>query len=118
MGRKPDLARREQARRLRARGLTLQQLAVRLGVTRQGAAYLLQDVVRQKPPAHCRQCAAPLHPVALPRDDRKVYCPGCLARHEEASLAERLRSLRVAAGLSQYELARRLGVVLNLVSVW
>src|SRR4051812_37161205 len=35
-----------------------------------------------------------------------------------ASIAERPRCLHMVAGLSQYELARRVGVTLNLVSFW
>jgi transcriptional regulator with XRE-family HTH domain len=39
-----------------------------------------------------------------------VLCPGCLGRQPGATFGQRLRACRLAAGLSQGELARRSGI--------
>jgi transcriptional regulator with XRE-family HTH domain len=62
------------------------------------------------PPVRCRACAAPV--VARPdsRARGPVYCRACLSARPDVPLRDRLRSLRVAAGLSQRALAERIGL--------
>jgi transcriptional regulator with XRE-family HTH domain len=112
-GRKPDTARRKRAASLYARGLSLAQVGARLGCTRQTAHYLLRAAgvkTRWEVPVLCACCGAlvaQVHPTA-PVDDS--YCGPCLAARPDAPFGVRLRSRRLAAGLTQGGLARRAGV--------
>ncbi len=108
-GRPPDTARRALAAKLRAAGLTLQQVGERLGITRQAARYLLQPKAQAKPlDLRCAACRAALNPAgALARDVGKALCLACLARTPGAPFWQRLKSYRLAAGLSRAELADR-----------
>jgi transcriptional regulator with XRE-family HTH domain len=109
-GRKPNQERRRQAPRLRAEGLTLEEIGNRLGVCRQGAAYLLAPL-REPPAVDCRRCGAALNsPGATSRDAGKALSLPCVGKCPEASFGERLKAFRLAAGLSQSELARKAGV--------
>jgi hypothetical protein len=66
---------RRKAQRLRAHGLTLEEIGRRLGITKQGAAYLLQP----RPPVRCRACDTDINRAgAMARDDREVFCLLCL----------------------------------------
>ena len=97
---------RRKAKRLRAHGLTLEKIGRRLGITKQGAAYLLQP----RPPVRCRGCDAAINRTgALARDDRNVFCLPCLKRTEGVSAGVVLRSLRLAAGLTVKGLTERSG---------
>jgi DNA-binding XRE family transcriptional regulator len=44
------------------------------------------------------------------RTNGAAYCLGCLARHADASFADRLKAHRLAAGLTLMGLAERVGV--------
>jgi hypothetical protein len=44
------------------------------------------------------------------RTNGAPYCLGCLARHPEATFADRLKAHRLAAGLTLMGLAERIGV--------
>lgn len=116
-------ARYHEAARLRAQGLTLREIAERLGVSRQAVHALLvywerdnrgpdQPVVRS---IHCRACGGVVGevPPAFARYDGQVYCRRCLAKRPELPLPERLRSLRVAAGLSMTDLDIKAGLRLS-----
>jgi transcriptional regulator with XRE-family HTH domain len=111
-GRRPDARRRARARRLRARGLTLAEVAQALGVSRQRAHQLLRDKPRlsRRRPVPCAGCGQSLGPAARPEDAAEGLCPPCLARRPGAPLAVRARSLRLAAGLTLAALARKAGV--------
>ena len=100
-GRKADPRRRRRAAALRARGLTWAEVGRRLGVSPEWARQL---VLAAGPPP-CASCAAP-----LPRGSRGGRCPACVAADQAAPFAERLRALRLAAGLTQAELAARAGL--------
>jgi transcriptional regulator with XRE-family HTH domain len=99
-GRRPNLGRRRRAAELRAQGLTFAEVGRRLGITREGA----RQVVLAAPPPPCASCAAP-----VPGGRGGGRCSDCVAADPAAPFAERLRALRLAAGLTQEELAARVG---------
>jgi hypothetical protein len=106
-GRKPNQERRREAARLRAEGLGFEEIGRRLGTTRQGA-YALFRPLRKTPTVACGRCGAAIVSVgALPGDAGKALCLPCLARHPAAGLGQRLKSLRLAAGLLQKELSHK-----------
>ncbi len=111
-GRKPDVERRRQAAFLRSAGLTLQQIADRLGVTRQCVHLLLRPTPRaQSFKLLCAVCGKPLDTGgAVSRDAGRALCLDCLARALDAPFWQRLKSLRLAAGLTRVELERRAGL--------
>jgi DNA-binding XRE family transcriptional regulator len=109
-GRKPNQERRRQAMRLRTQGLTLEEIGWRLGMTHQGAHSLLRPP-QGNPAVACARCGAAIVSAgALPRDAGTARCLPCLAGHPDAGLVQRLKALRLAAGLLQKELAREAGV--------
>jgi transcriptional regulator with XRE-family HTH domain len=108
-GRKADPRRQRLAAALRARGLTFAEVGRRVGVSREAAR---QMVLAPAPPP-CASCTAP-----LPRGSRGGRCPACVAADQAAPFAERLRALRLAAGLTQAELAARAGVSEAAVSAY
>ena len=112
-GRKPDLDRRRQVLRMRDRGLTLSQIAGRFGVSKQAIWSLLnarppRTATRAVPCSGCGTLI--LSPGALRRDADAALCLDCLRAWPEAPFAQRLKALRLAAGLSRTELAERSGV--------
>jgi transcriptional regulator with XRE-family HTH domain len=101
------LKRRRQAALLRAEGFTLEEIGRRLGVTRQGAHVLL----RGSPTVACPRCGeAIVSAWGLGRKAGTAVCLACLAGRPGASLGQRLKSFRLAAGLLQRELARETGM--------
>jgi transcriptional regulator with XRE-family HTH domain len=115
-GRKPNLKRRALVRRLRAKGLTFQKIAQRLGITRQ-AAHQLADDGAGPPPIHCRQCAT-LIATGLPETDgvkNPPLCLTCLAGVDPDAFGERLRALRLARGLTRSKLAAASGVTIDTI---
>jgi transcriptional regulator with XRE-family HTH domain len=112
-GRKPNLRRRRQAFQLRDQGLTLSDIAHRLGVTRQAIWAILQKrpCVTQIRTVPCTNCgAAIVSPALLAREAARVHCLNCLANGIEVSFGQRLRGLRLARGLTQTDLWRRTGI--------
>jgi len=112
-GRKPDLDRRRQVLRMRDRGLTLSQIAGRFGVSKQAIWSLLnarppRTATRAVPCSGCGTLI--LSPGALRRDADAALCLDCLRAWPEAPFAQRLKALRLAAGLSRTELAARSGL--------
>jgi DNA-binding XRE family transcriptional regulator len=109
---RPDTAvsreRRAQAVRLRGQGLTFAQIGARLGITRQAAHALVAGPrAVGAVEACCAACRAPL--AGARRTVGEVLCRACLAGRTEVPFGLRLRSLRLAAGLTQRELARQAG---------
>jgi transcriptional regulator with XRE-family HTH domain len=112
-GRRPDLERRRQAAALRSRGWTLARIGQRLGRSREGVRLLLRDAGSDAmlPPLLCSACRAVAAP--RPRGGRLAgpfYCRACLMKDPDIPLGARIRSLRLAAGLSQPALAERAGI--------
>jgi transcriptional regulator with XRE-family HTH domain len=97
---------------LRAQGLTLKEIGRRLGVTHQSVAALLQAAARESIPDHrCARCAAVVEAaVATARGEASALCPACLNGQPGATLGQLLVALRLAAGLTRRELARRAGM--------
>jgi transcriptional regulator with XRE-family HTH domain len=111
-GRKPDHKRRQQAARLRADGLTYDEIAARLGITKQAVHSLLKSAnLWQRPRGiSCLECGKEVMPGGLGiKPSTRALCLDCLAKHPEATFGERLRAFRLAAGLTVQELASRIG---------
>jgi hypothetical protein len=109
-GTKPDEAKRERARDLRGRGLSLGQIAKALGITRQGAHYLLAGRVprQSRRPLHCPRCGRQFKAVGLPGEEGP--CVECLKGPGLVTVGDRVRAHRLAAGLTRAELTRRAGL--------
>jgi transcriptional regulator with XRE-family HTH domain len=114
-GPKADPRRCRRVLALRARGLTFAEIGRRVGVSREGARQLVRAAAgRGRPPSpRCASCAAP-----LPEGSRGGRCPACVAADPAAPFPERLRAYRLAAGLTQRELAARGGVSTSAVSLY
>src|SRR5947209_7465971 len=105
-GRTPDHQRREQAARLRRQGLTLEEIGKRLGgISRQAVWQMLVAHGGVGTPAtvvRCKSCRAVVTAGYFPGEsDVATLCPACLEEKAEAPFGVRLRTLRLAAGLSQ-----------------
>jgi DNA-binding XRE family transcriptional regulator len=92
--------------------LSYAEIGARLGLTKQGAAYLLAKAGAAGPLAGAVRCQGCGAEVARGRPGfrrQAVLCPGCLGPRG-ATFGQRLRACRLAAGLSQGELAGRSGI--------
>jgi transcriptional regulator with XRE-family HTH domain len=108
-GRKRNLARVQWIGELRARGWTFARIAEKAGVSPQAIHHALCSSSRRHLIARCRLCRESFPAAgAMPGDDLAVACPRCLA--PDAPFVERIRSYRLAAGMTRAELARRSGV--------
>jgi transcriptional regulator with XRE-family HTH domain len=99
--------------RLRDQGLTLREIGRRLGVSKVAVCRMLRRIGHERPPAvfTCAGCRREVaSPAALPADSGAALCLPCLRKRPGAPLAQRLRALRLAAGLTKKELARRAGL--------
>ena len=117
-GPKPDEGRRRKMARLRARGLTLEEIGRRLGVTRACVCHALRKMRDPTPPrprsVPCSGCGEPIaSPAAIPSDAGSALCLPCLAQTPDAPFGQRLKACRLAAGLSKADLAGRSGVPLG-----
>src|SRR5690349_10608690 len=105
-GRKPDLVCRQQVLELCSQQIPLVQIAHMLSISKYSVYHIVRSVVLA-PPVLCGQCNAIIAPIGLSLDNRKgrVLCRSCLRIRPEVSFATRLRSLRLAYGLSRAQLA-------------
>jgi DNA-binding XRE family transcriptional regulator len=111
-GRWPDLGHRQRVADLWGQGLSLAEIGRRLGVTRQA----IHDALKRM--GHgtvglvaCRGCGQPIASAGARRlDAGQALCLACLAHTPAATLGQRLRAFRLAAGLRRGQLARRAGV--------
>jgi transcriptional regulator with XRE-family HTH domain len=112
-GRRPDVERRRRATRLRAGGLTLESIAQKLGVSRQ-AVWSLLNTRPQRTKARaltCRGCGALIVSAgALRADGDTALCLDCVEADPDVSFGQRLKALRLAAGLTRSELAVQSGI--------
>lgn len=106
-GRRPNLRRHGEIIRLREQGWTLQAIANRFGVTRQAINSLLKGSRRGS--AHCTFCGSIILTSEGTAKLRGVACLACLAGKPHLPFAKVLFSLRIAAALSQRELAKQAG---------
>jgi transcriptional regulator with XRE-family HTH domain len=110
---------RRRAAGLRRRGLTLDGIARRLGITARRAAGLLREagIDPRACEVRCAGCRRVLaRGAAGLRGNAPTICLECLARAPGASFGQRLRAYRLAAGLTQRQLAERAG--LDAGTVW
>src|SRR5262249_38386000 len=109
-GGRHNQVRRQRMAELRQQGLTLAEVGRRLTISKQGVQQTLARRPRPLPCVCCCRCETHI-PAGdgLPRFDGPTLCLSCLAGLPEATFGQRLRALRVAAGLAQLELARRAG---------
>jgi transcriptional regulator with XRE-family HTH domain len=112
-GRKPNMKRRAEIARLRARGLSLAEIGRRTGMSKQGVHEALAFQRRPLTPRDvaCAGCHASIPSAgALPSDAGQALCLTCLRRRPNAPFGLRLKAFRLAAGLMKAELADRVGV--------
>jgi DNA-binding XRE family transcriptional regulator len=107
--------RRHEALRLRREGATAAEIGRQLGISKQGVFQILQRGTRDgKVPAYvlCLSCRGLVskNPRLIGNHRAGVLCPACLAKRPDAPFAVRLRAVRVAAGLSAAQLAKRSGI--------
>jgi transcriptional regulator with XRE-family HTH domain len=109
-GRIPNEERRRRVTRLRAGGLTLESIAQKLGVSRQ-AIWSLLNTRPQRTKARaltCQGCGALIVSAgALRGDADSALCLDCVEAEPNLSFGQRLRALRLAAGLTRSELAEQ-----------
>jgi transcriptional regulator with XRE-family HTH domain len=112
-GRKPDLERRWQVVGFRSQGLTLREIGNRMGISRQAVFFMMKAVeksVRRSVP--CCQCGCQIVSAgALAHDAGNTFCINCLERNPQATFGHRLKTFRLAAGLTRMELAQASGTV-------
>jgi hypothetical protein len=106
-GRPVNAERRHRAAELWAQGYSLEEIGWQLGITKQGAQYLLRaagpvNPIRSIP---CPSCGTPASP-----DRRYARCATCVAADPTATFGERLRAFRLTARLTRLELALRAGL--------
>ncbi len=111
-GRKPNEERRRLMTRLRAKGLSLQAIGERLGVSRQCVQQTLKVVDGSRLVSiRCRECGSEITLLRSVADNNgPVWCLACLAKHPKATFGQRLKAYRLAAGLTITALERRSGV--------
>jgi DNA-binding XRE family transcriptional regulator len=110
---------RRRATALRRRGLTLDGIALRLGISPRRAAGLLREAGID--PRACEiRCSGCRRVVARGatglRGNAPTVCLECLARTPGATFGQRLRAYRLAVVLTQGQLAERAG--LDSGTVW
>jgi transcriptional regulator with XRE-family HTH domain len=106
------MARWRKAAELRARGLSLPEIARRLGITHQAVAHILRrsGPTAALPAVCCASCRATVAQPTEARGSGLAYCRPCLSVRPDLPLPDRLRSLRLAAGLTRRALSARTGV--------
>ena len=118
-GRRPDEARRQRIQGLRAQGLTLAEIGRRLGISRQAVQGALKGSGLTLPrhgKVCCRACGREvLNGEYRIESNGPVFCRVCLAERPETPFGQRLRSLRLAAGLTQAALAEKAGLAVGSV---
>jgi transcriptional regulator with XRE-family HTH domain len=115
-GPKPNLERHRQIAELRASGLTLRAIGERLGVSLQAIQQALQHTdSTHSVPVYCRQCCTVITRRRTVADNNgPLYCMACLP--SDASLGQRLKARRMAAGLTLDQLATMTGLYLQALS--
>jgi transcriptional regulator with XRE-family HTH domain len=104
---------------LRARGLTFEEIGLKMGITRQGVSEVLSRMGRTAAPVRCQACKKVLAEARRAwwfGKKESLLCLACLAKTPDPELATLLASFRVAAGLTQKTLAERAGMELMSIS--
>jgi len=110
-GRPPNSQRRRLIVKLRATGLTYEQIGERLGITHQSVQQALQRTGNARlVPIRCRECAAVITHLRTVKDNNgPVYCLACLPG--DATFGQRLKAQRLAKGLTLMALCEQTGIV-------
>lgn len=111
--------RRRKVEDLRAKGLTFAEIGRHVGVSKQRVGQLLHSIGTTKFALHCRGCGAEIVS-GLCRAVRNTpsLCPACVARTPEQCLAERLKTHRLIAGLTQRRVAAEAGITPQAVALY
>jgi transcriptional regulator with XRE-family HTH domain len=107
-GKPPNLRLRRRVLQLRARGLPVGEIGRRLGVSTQTVCNHLKAAGQGPLSARCADCGRELAPGVRPPAGT-AYCLDCLEKYPDCPFGTRLRSLRLAAGLSVKDLGERVG---------
>jgi transcriptional regulator with XRE-family HTH domain len=122
LGPKLNLKRRRQARQLRQQGLSLAAIGERLGgISRQAVHHLLnRDSRARRADEVCGRCCNAYITTIRggSRRSRSALCRGCLVAIPEVAFAERLKTFRLAAGLTRQDLARRAQLSRDVVHIY
>ena len=111
-GPRRELSRTWQMAQLREKGWTYAKIGKQFGITGEGArqAILLADGCVALQRIHCLGCGTYLGSARGPgKHNRGTYCLTCLPKHPEATFGQRLKAYRLALGLTQKEMAERIG---------
>jgi DNA-binding XRE family transcriptional regulator len=102
------------AGQLRAKGMTMAAIGKRLGLTKQAVHVLLtQHGQAQVPPSPvpCVRCGAVVTSGYFTlKQNRNVLCLACVERDPETQFGVRLKAFRLAAGMTQRQVAERTGI--------
>jgi transcriptional regulator with XRE-family HTH domain len=108
------LKRRAQAAKLRSQGLTEAEIGARLGITRQAVHVLLTRYAQDKVPLmgiRCWECGRLATTGYFTKKvNQHVLCLRCVERRPDTPFGTRLKAFRLAAGLTQQQLAERTGI--------
>jgi DNA-binding XRE family transcriptional regulator len=117
-GRRINWERREQMAALYDQGLSFDEVAQELGLTRE---WVRKCLAHDRPNRHklqCRDCETVIISPTATGHQRPVLCRDCVLRQREISFAEALHSLRVNAGLSQASLAEAVGMTQTQIALY
>jgi transcriptional regulator with XRE-family HTH domain len=99
---------------LRRQGMTMAEIGKRLGLTKQAVhALLTQHGQAQVPPSPvpCVRCGAVVTSGYFTlKQNRNVLCLACVERDPETPFGVRLKAFRLAAGMTQLQLAERTAI--------
>jgi DNA-binding XRE family transcriptional regulator len=118
-GKLPNVKLRRQIVRLRRLGLSVSLIAKRLECSRQNVYQVMKyaGLRAESPALCCQECRAEIlnfsnrDGKSSPRRyDAAVLCLNCLAKHPEATLGQRIKAHRLAAGWTLGELSKRTGI--------
>jgi transcriptional regulator with XRE-family HTH domain len=109
-GRNPDTERLRQIAELRAQGMLLKEIGERFGISKQAVKFALERARREGRSARCSSCRVRIESPVASGLYRDLLCLDCLERHPETPFYRMLKSLRVAAGWTQEELAKQAGL--------
>jgi transcriptional regulator with XRE-family HTH domain len=117
-GRSADREKHEEVLRLAAKGLSLHHIGKQLGLSAEGVRRVLARYGRPTSSLvfWCSRCGAQLTTGKRTKVNPHALCLSCLQKEPNTSLAMRVRSLRLAAHLTQEELAALSG--LSSPTIW
>jgi transcriptional regulator with XRE-family HTH domain len=117
-GRRPDMAKRLKARKLRELGWTNARIAALMGISIQAVSRLANSLGPIKSPdLVCAKCRlAIIENAGLKFRNGSCLCLACLKRTKRPTFAVRLKAYRLSRGWTQTDLARRVGCGLQMIA--